>query len=224
MHIPVYVLTIGLLAQIFFTARVLFQWILSEKAKKVVSPSIYWILSLAGSYLLFAYGWLRDDFSIMLGQIIGYYVYIWNLQLKGVWNRMGFVMRRSVIVILCLTPIVATGALIYNNNLAQLTQSFFHNSDVPIWLLIFGSVGQVIFSLRFIYQWYYSSKKHLSIMPTGFWIISAIGSLIILVYGTVRLDPVLLLAQGFGAIVYGRNIYLCYKYGTDENEVAIVKD
>lgn len=47
---------IGYLAQICFSARLLFQWILSEKAKQVVSPSIFWLLSLLGSYLLFFYG------------------------------------------------------------------------------------------------------------------------------------------------------------------------
>ena len=75
---------VGFLAQVFFSARILLQWILSERAKRVVSPSIFWILSLAGSYLLFIYGWMRDDFAIVLGQVISYYIYIWNLSAKGV--------------------------------------------------------------------------------------------------------------------------------------------
>ena len=60
---------IGFLAQVFFSARILLQWILSERAKKVISPAIFWQLSIVGSYLLFVYGWLRDDFAIILGQI-----------------------------------------------------------------------------------------------------------------------------------------------------------
>ena len=63
---------IGFLAQVFFSARILLQWILSERAKKVISPAIFWQLSIVGSYLLFVYGWLRDDFAIILGQIILY--------------------------------------------------------------------------------------------------------------------------------------------------------
>ena len=59
---------IGFLAQVFFSARILLQWILSERAKKVISPAIFWQLSIVGSYLLFVYGWLRDDFAIILGQ------------------------------------------------------------------------------------------------------------------------------------------------------------
>ena len=67
---------IGLLAQVFFSARMLIQWILSEKYKKVVSPSLYWVFSLLGAYLLCIYGWLRNDFSIILGQFISFYIYI----------------------------------------------------------------------------------------------------------------------------------------------------
>ena len=46
---------IGFLAQVFFSARILLQWILSARAQLVVSTSVFWILSLAGSYLLFIY-------------------------------------------------------------------------------------------------------------------------------------------------------------------------
>ena len=59
---------IGFLAQVFFSARILLQWILSRSGpKKVISPAIFWQLSIVGSYLLFVYGWLRDDFAIILG-------------------------------------------------------------------------------------------------------------------------------------------------------------
>ena len=70
---------IGFLAQLLFSARLLLQWIMSERAKKVVSPSIFWKLSLIGAWLLFIYGWLRDDFAIILGQLISYYIYILSL-------------------------------------------------------------------------------------------------------------------------------------------------
>lgn len=58
---------IGLIAQLFFSGRMMVQWILSEKNKEIVSPTLYWVFSLIGSYLLCIYGWLRDDFSIIWG-------------------------------------------------------------------------------------------------------------------------------------------------------------
>ena len=65
---------IGFLAQGLFSARILVQWIMSERKKKVVSPTIFWVLSLLASYLFFIYGWLRNDFAIMFGQVISYYI------------------------------------------------------------------------------------------------------------------------------------------------------
>jgi lipid-A-disaccharide synthase-like uncharacterized protein len=78
----VFVYVLGFLAQGLFSARILVQWIMSERAKKVVSPTIFWILSLIASYLFFIYGWLRDDFSIMLGQVIASNLWIFSLSLK----------------------------------------------------------------------------------------------------------------------------------------------
>lgn len=193
---------IGFLAQIFFSARILVQWILSERAKEIVSPSIFWILSIAGSYLLFIYGWCRDDFSIIFGQIISYYIYIWNLNAKGIWKNINIPFR----VILFITPIIACTVLLESPK--EFVTQFFRNEDIPLWLVIFGSAGQVIFTLRFIYQLIYSYQKHESKLPIGFWIISLIGSSIIVSYGIFRLDPVLILGQSVGFIAYIRNIIL----------------
>lgn len=194
--------TIGFLAQAFFSARILFQWILSERAKQVVSPTIYWVLSLFGAYLLFIYGWMRDDFSIILGQVISYYIYIWNLNKKGVWKKQHILVKA---LLLC-TPLIAF-AMVFHN-LHAFINDFFRNEDLPLWMILFGSMGQIIFTLRFVYQWYESSKRHESILPSGFWIISLIGSGIIIAYGIYRLDPVLILGQSVGFIAYSRNLII----------------
>ena len=100
-----FIYVIGFLAQAFFSARIIFQWVLSEKAKKVVSPSIFWILSIAGSYLLCIYGWLRDDFSIIFGQFISYYIYLWNLNEKGIWNKLHGVLKTLLVLRHLLLPV-----------------------------------------------------------------------------------------------------------------------
>lgn len=202
MHTSLLVYALGFLAQGFFSARMLIQWLLSERAKHIVSPNIYWICSLVGSILLFIYGWLRNDFSIILGQLISYYIYIWNLNIKGVWPRL----PKVAAVIIAGLPVVAVVTMLSDASL--FFEHFFHNADVPIWLLIFGSTGQVIFTVRFIYQWYYSYRRHASILPIGFWIISLVGSGIIVAYGVFRLDPVLILGQSVGFITYTRNIII----------------
>ena len=80
--------SIGFLAQLLFSSRLLIQWIQSEKVKKVVTPILFWQLSLLASFLLFIYGWFRDDFAIMLGQVLTYFIYIRNLQLQGSWQKL----------------------------------------------------------------------------------------------------------------------------------------
>ena len=198
---------IGFLAQVFFSARILLQWILSERAKKVISPAIYWQLSIVGSYLLFVYGWLRDDFAIILGQIISYYIYIWNLDKKHQWKKLPFIIR----TLLLLTPVAAI--LYMLKDASAFVDQFFRNEKIPLWLLIYGSMGQIIFTLRFVYQWIYSKRKDESLLPIGFWVISLLGALIIVSYAIYRRDPVLILGQSTGLIAYSRNIYLSRRAG-----------
>ena len=199
------VLAVGMTAQAFFSARILLQWILSERAKRVISPTIFWQLSILGSYLLFLYGWMRHDFAIILGQLISYYIYIWNLDKKQHWRQLPLVLR----VIFLATPLVAIGYVL--KDIPAFVDKFFFNDKIPLWLLIYGSLGQIIFTLRFIYQWIYSKRKDESLLPVGFWIISLVGSLIIVSYAIYRLDPVLILGQSTGILAYSRNIYLCRK-------------
>lgn len=196
---------IGFAAQLLFSARTLLQWLKSEKAKKVVSPSSYWVLSVMGSWLFFVYGYLRNDFSIILGQFISYYIYLWNLNLKGLWKRLHIPMRLFLVA----TPFAAAGFMF--KDAATFMESFLQNKDIPLWLVIFGSAGQVIFTLRFVYQWIYSIATHESALPRGFWIISIIGSGSIIAYGIFRHDPVLILGQSFGFVAYCRNLVIGYR-------------
>ncbi len=200
-----FVYTVGFIAQGFFSCRMLIQWILSEKAKKVVSPDLYWVCSLVGSILLFVYGWLRNDFAIIFGQLISFYIYIWNLNIKGVWHRVHFIFRIAISIL----PVVAI--LLMLSDIPLFINNFFHNKAVSLPLLIWGSTGQVIFTLRFIYQWYYSYRRGESFLPLNFWIISLIGCSIIVSYGVFRLDPVLILGQSVGFFTYSRNIILYKK-------------
>lgn len=201
-----FVYLLGFIAQGLFSARILVQWIMSERARRVVSPTVFWILSLIASFIFFIYGWMREDFSIMLGQVIGYYVYIWNLKVKGLWSRIRPGFRQTVVTVLLVMPAVGAGLMLRDPQAAA--ASLFRNDRLPLWMIIFGSAGQVIFSLRFLYQWIYSSRHGESALPAGFWIISLTGSAIIVTYGILRLDPVVILGQACGFISYTRNLIL----------------
>ncbi|MCH7523844.1 MAG: lipid-A-disaccharide synthase N-terminal domain-containing protein [Bacteroidetes bacterium] len=197
---------IGFIAQILFSSRLVVQWVTSEKQRKVSTPTLFWTLSLIASFLLFVYGYLRNDFAIMLGQSLTYFIYIRNLQLQNEWQKFPKLMRWF----LFLTP---TFIIIYyfNNNRIDV-ELLFKNEAIPIWLLVLGIVSQVVFTLRFVYQWLYSEKQGKSVLPLGFWLLSLAGSLLILTYAVFRKDPVLLIGHVLGSIIYVRNLVLLHKY------------
>ncbi len=201
-----FVYIIGFTAQILFSARLLLQWIQSEKVKKVLTPELFWQLSLIASFLLFIYGWLRDDFAIMLGQSLTYFIYIRNMHLQGSWKKLPSALRSFLLAFPFLIAVYS-----FNNNQIDI-ERLFKNEDIPFNLLIWGSIGQVIFTMRFIYQWIYSERKKESALPFGFWMLSIIGSLMILSYAVIRKDPVLFIGQLFGFIIYSRNIYILLKH------------
>ena len=201
------IFAIGFLAQILFSGRLLVQWIASEKAHKVLSPTLFWQLSMAASFMLCLYGWLRDDFAIILGQMISYYVYIWNLNAKGAWIKIPLPMR----VLFLLLPVAAIVYFISGGQ--QTFDGLFRQENIPLWLLIFGVAGQFTFTLRFIYQWYYSRRAGESMLPLTFWAISVTGSAMIISYAIIRHDPVLIIGQATGMVVYVRNIMIGLRAG-----------
>jgi len=92
-----------------------------------------------------------------------------------------------------------------------------------IWVA-FGLVAQIMFSARFLIQWIASEIRKESFIPKSFWYLSLLGSSMLLIYAIHRRDPVFILGQSFGTIVYIRNIAL-YKGNKDkEGETKAQKD
>lgn len=199
---PYLVFLIGIAAQILFSGRLLVQWIASERAKKVLSPTLFWQMSMAASFMLCVYGWLRNDFAIIAGQLISYYIYIWNLRAKKAWDTMPAVLRAVVSYL----PVAAV--YWFAIDWRETAEHLFQQENIPGWLIVFGTVGQFTFTLRFIYQWRYSARAGESLLPTTFWLISLLGSGMIIAYAIIRRDPVLILGQYTGFVVYLRNIMI----------------
>ncbi len=196
---------IGFAAQFLFSARLILQWVSSEKSGKIATPTAFWAYSLLASFLLFVYGYMRKDFAIMLGQTITYYIYIRNLDLKGSWKTLPAAFRYFLLFF----PLLIV--LYFFNNNRYDWYRLFKTENISTWLLILGSAGQVIFTLRFVIQWLYSEKRKESILPMRFWVISLIGSTLIIVYAVLRKDPVLIAGQAFGFFIYLRNIFIAYR-------------
>jgi lipid-A-disaccharide synthase-like uncharacterized protein len=196
--------SLGFLSQGLFAARLIIQWILSEKQGRVVSPVIFWQLSVVASYLFILYGILQNDFVIILGQALAYVIYVRNLQLENAWNTLPWAFRIAAILV----PVLTLGWLFLpaGSAFAQFDSSiFFH----PV--VIAGAAGQLLLNFRFVYQWYYAERIGESVFPIGFWYMTSSGSLLVVIYAVYHFDPVLLAAQGLGLIASLRNIQLHYK-------------
>lgn len=75
-----------------------------------------------------------------------------------------------------------------------------------LWLVI-GFLGQICFFFRFFLQWIASERQKKSTFPTAFWYCSILGGGILLSYAVYRKDPVFILGQATGLLIYFRNLH-----------------
>ncbi len=71
-----------------------------------------------------------------------------------------------------------------------------------------GLFAQVMFSARFFVQWMASEKEKKSVVPVAFWYLSIVGAALLLTYAIYRRDPVFILGQSAGFLIYSRNLML----------------
>ncbi len=193
---------LGFFAQALFSARLLVQWVSSEKAGRSLSPLLFWQLSIVASLLLMVYGILRRDLVIILGQVLTYCIYIRNLHYHQSWLQLPRPFRTATLAFPFLAILCRLAGQHYT------LASIVHNEDIPLVLLLWGGAGQVVFNFRFVYQLIYMERVKESILPLGFWVISIVGSFMVISYAVFRHDPVLFVGQLLGFVVYGRNIIL----------------
>lgn len=79
-----------------------------------------------------------------------------------------------------------------------------------LWLS-FGLMGQLLFTGRFIVQWLCSERQGKSVIPPAFWYLSISGAMVLLMYAIYRGDPVFVLGQSTGMLIYLRNLQLLSK-------------
>jgi lipid-A-disaccharide synthase-like uncharacterized protein len=77
-------------------------------------------------------------------------------------------------------------------------------------LLILGLAAQGLFFSRFLIQWIASERQRRSVVPVAFWHFSVLGGGLLLIYAILRKDPVFILGQAGGLLIYSRNLFLIY--------------
>ncbi len=83
------------------------------------------------------------------------------------------------------------------------------NNESMAWLAV-GFAGQALFSMRFLVQWLRSERIRRSVVPVEFWYFSIAGGATLLTYALHRQDPVFIVGQLGGLLIYARNLYFLY--------------
>ena len=78
------------------------------------------------------------------------------------------------------------------------------------WVAV-GFIGQSLFFMRFFFQWIYSERARRSVIPEIFWYFSFGGGAVLLSYAIYRADPVFIVGQSTGLLIYSRNIYFVWR-------------
>ncbi|WP_319414269.1 lipid-A-disaccharide synthase N-terminal domain-containing protein [uncultured Cohaesibacter sp.] len=97
---------------------------------------------------------------------------------------------------------------LWNDIQAWLNTVFVEQWD--FWLVL-GFVAQAMFTMRFVVQWIASERAGKSIMPVAFWFFSIGGGALLFIYALKRADPVFIVGQGAGLLIYLRNVWLILK-------------
>lgn len=80
------------------------------------------------------------------------------------------------------------------------------------WLVLFGLSAQIMFMMRFVVQWISSERAGRSVMPEAFWYFSLGGGLMLIIYGALRPDIVIIVGQIPALVIYARNIVLIRRH------------
>lgn len=79
--IATWLLIFGVIAQVMFTSRFIYQWLYAEKNKEAVLPLGFWIISLIGGVMTLTYFIFRQDIVLIISNVMGTIIYTRNIML-----------------------------------------------------------------------------------------------------------------------------------------------
>ncbi len=190
--------SVGWLGNIAFFSRFFVQWRASEKAGHSVAPTIFWWLSLLGSTCSGLYTLHRGESVLLAGHALNGALFARNLHLslrpKASPNQGRGL---AVIAALMVLAIIALGFSKVRSDMGQ----------APIWLAV-ALAGQLVWSSRFVVQWWQSERAGHSHFPVLFWWISLVGNGLLLAYTSHLGDPILIAGYLPGPLIQARNLML----------------
>lgn len=188
--VPLAVVLLNAAGQSLFAGRVLLQWWASEKAGRTVVPRLFWHLSLVGSLCAVVYSGFRHDPVFMLASLPGCMIYARNLYLRRE-RRAG-----------TLVPFALALVAFFVWSALQKPRI-----DSRLWAGI-GLAGSVLWSSRWVVQWWISERTGRALLPRSFFLISLVASLLLSAYCIRSREWVMLLAYGLTPVPSLRNLIL----------------
>lgn len=193
----------GWVGQGLFTARMLVQWIASERAGKSVLPSSFWVLSLGGTAFLLIYQWHRADIVFFGGVFVHMAIYCRNVFLRPDVNAPPARLRKIVLV-------AALGLAAFAFLMVGQASRFAYEGSF-VWL-VEGTLAQSMWTARFVAQWWASERLHRSHLPPSFFWLGILGCSGLFAYAVYRIDWVMMAAYGPNVVPYARNLVLLRRH------------
>jgi len=191
---------IGWLGLACYFSRSLIQWIASERAGDSIAPIAFWWVSVAGAVLLSIYSVYRAEPIFLAGYLVTLGIYLRNLWILRV---PGSTLGPLPVTLLA----VVAWALVVTVGLNDLKPGY---RDSLTWLIV-AVCGQLLWSSRFIVQWYLSERAGESHIPEAFWWISLGGNTLMLSYAFRVGDPVWIVGLLLGPLTQIRNLMILYR-------------
>ena len=182
----------------FYFLRFVVQWWQSERARRSVAPKMFWWLSLAGAATLGSYALIQRDMPLAVGYVVTFCIYLRNITIAHLGSRAGRLAPGPALAV----ALTVAAAVVYFGAVPGAEEPL-----PPVWLAI-GFAGQVVFSSRFIVQWFHSERSGEAHFPPAFWWMGLVGNVALLAYAVRGGDPVFIASFALGPFVQARNLML----------------
>lgn len=194
---------LGYLAQLCFSLRFLVQWISSEKKKLSYVPILFWKISMLGNFLLACHAAFQAQYSILLIQIFQLYISFRNYDLL---KKNLFSSKILFWISCCYCALIPL--LLFFPHFFYIPSPMKKDLELSFGIYFIGSVGLLLFAIRFWLQWLFAELHKKSHFPLLFWWMSLIGAFLSSIFFLYLHDPVNFCGTFFAMIPYARNLVL----------------
>ncbi|MFA6914975.1 MAG: lipid-A-disaccharide synthase N-terminal domain-containing protein [Parachlamydiales bacterium] len=199
---------LGVLPLFFFSGRFLVQWLMSEWEHRCVVPKLFWILSFAGHFLMMFHSGIQLQYHVGVTQACSGVIAWRNLNLMGPDEKK---LKTSSTMLIFASIVFLVTLYFWMEGVwfrsPQLPGGFVTAELTWGWHL-FGTLGLLLFSARFVVQWIQAEFLQKSVLSSTFWWISIVGNSMTLVYFFFLKDPINFIGPLFAMVPYIRNLVL----------------